>query len=61
MGKSYRKCAPKASPRPLSYFGRQLKTHCMQGVPFKITYFEREFSKTFKNVNFIFSFEPSPF
>ena len=26
MKKSYRKCAPKASPRPLFYFGKQPKT-----------------------------------
>ena len=26
MDKSFRKCAPKASPRPLFYFGKQPET-----------------------------------
>ena len=33
----------------------------MQEIILKIRYFERGQSKIFKNVNFIFSFEPSPF
>ena len=51
MEKWYRKCAPNASPRP----------HCMQEVLLKVGYFERGLSKSPKKVNFIFSFEPSPF
>ena len=33
----------------------------MQEIILVIRYFERGLSKTFKKVNFIFSFEPSPF
>ena len=33
----------------------------MQQILFKIRYFERAMSKRLKKVNFIFSFEPSPF
>ena len=33
----------------------------MQEILFKIRYFERGLSKSLKKVNFIFSFEPSPF
>ena len=58
MEKSCRKCAPKASPRTLFYFGKQPKTAIAWR---KIRYFERGLSKTFKKVNFIFSFEPSSF
>ena len=62
MKKSCRKCAPKASPRPLFYYGKQPKIVmvCIK-IILKIRYFERGLSKTFKKVNFIFSFEPSPF
>ena len=35
--------------------------HCMQEIILKVRYFERELSKSLKKVNFIFSFEPSPF
>ena len=33
----------------------------MQEILLRMRYFERRLSKTFKIVNFIFSFEPSPF
>ena len=33
----------------------------MQEIPFKVRYFKRGLSKTFKKVNFIFSFQPVPF
>ena len=33
----------------------------MQEILLAIRYFERGLSKTFKKVNFIFAFEPSPF
>ena len=59
MEKSSRKCAPKASPRPLFFLTEN--SHCMQEILLKIRYFERGLSKTFKKVNFNFSFEPSPF
>ena len=61
MEKSYRKYAPKGSPRPLFYFGKQPKQPLHAWNSFKIRYFERGLSKTFEKVNFIFSFEPSPF
>ena len=35
-------------------------SHCMQDIFLKIRYFERGLSNTLKEVNFIFSFEPSP-
>ena len=58
MEKSYRKWAPKASPRLPFYFGKQPKTAVTCK---KLFYFERGLSKTFKKVNFTFSFQPSPF
>ena len=33
----------------------------MQEILLKIKYFEKELSKSLRKVNFIFSFEPSPF
>ena len=36
-------------------------SHCTQEILLKIRYFERGLSKTLEKVNFIFSFEPSPF
>ena len=36
-------------------------SHCMQEILLKIRFFEKGLSKSFKKVNFIFSFEPSPF
>ena len=33
----------------------------MQEIPLKIKYFERGLSKSLKKVNFIFSYESSPF
>ena len=33
----------------------------MEEIHLKIRYYERELSKSLKKVNFIFSFEPSPF
>ena len=62
MEKSYGKCAPKTSPRPLFNFGKWHRTAigCKKFL-LKIRYFEGELSESFKKVNFIFSFEPSPF
>ena len=60
MEKSYRKYAPKASPRPFSFSSITQNSHCMQEILLKIRYFERGLSKSLKMVNFIFSFEPSP-
>ena len=62
MEESCRKFASKASPRPLFYFGKQPKSAIAYKKFFlRIIYFGRGLSKTFKKVNFIFSFEPSPF
>ena len=61
MEKSCRKCAPKASPKPLFNLAKHPKSHCMQEILLKIRYFDRRLSKTLKNVNFNFSFEHSPF
>ena len=61
MEKTYRKYAPKVLFHT-PFFGKQPQdNYCMQEILFKIRYFERGLSKTFKKVNFIFSFEPSPF
>ena len=56
MKKLCRKCAPKASPRPLFNFVNNPKQplHARN-------YFEIGLSKSLKKVNFIFSFKPSPF
>ena len=62
MEKLYRKCEPKAGPRHLFYFGKKTQnSHCMQEILLNKRCFERGSSRPFKKVNFIFSFEPSPF
>ena len=58
--KSSRKCAAKASPRPLYNFGNPKQLLHAKNY-FKVKYFERGLSKSYKKGNFIFSFEPSPF
>ena len=53
MEKSYRKFAPKASPRLLSNFSKQSKTlHARNFL--EVRYFERGLSKSLKISNFIF-------
>ena len=49
MEKSYRKCAPKASPRLLFYFGKQPKTAipCKKSL-LQVRYFERGYQKPLK-------------
>ena len=51
MEKSCRKCAPKARPRPLFYFGKQPKTAIkkLQEIILKIRYSESGLSKTLKS------------
>ena len=61
MEKSIRKCAPKASPRPLLILLNNTNSHCTQEILLTIRYSERGLSKSLKKVKFIFSFEPSPF
>ena len=62
MEKSCRKCARKVSPRPLFNFGKK-KQDCnyMHKSLLKKRCFERGLSKNLYKVDFIFSFEPSPF
>ena len=61
MEKSCRKCAPKASPRPLFYFGKQPKTAIACKKFFqKQDILKGDYQKSFKKVNFIFSLESSP-
>ena len=52
-----RKCSPKANSRPL--FNLVIKpkqnSHCMQGIFIQTRYFEREFIKSFKKVNSMYS------
>ena len=52
MEKSCRKCAPKASPRPRFYFGKQPK------ILLKLRCFERGLSKTFKTLTLFFISNP---
>ena len=59
MEKSCRKCALKASSRPVFYFGKQPKTAIDARNYFKNRV--RALLKTFKKINFIFCFKPSPF
>ena len=69
MKRSCRKCAdPLCSenvqlvPDPFLILVNNPNSHCMQEILLKIRYFERGLSKSLKKkVNFIFSFEPSPF
>ena len=56
MEKSCKKCAPKASPRPLLILVNNPKSHCMQEILLKIRLFEIGLSKSLKKVKSIFSF-----
>ena len=49
MKKSSRKCATKASPKPLSYFGITQNNHCMQQIILKIRYYGRGYQKALKS------------
>ena len=48
-------------PDPFLFWQRTQNSYCMQEIIFKMRYFERGLTKTFKKINFIFSFQPSPF
>ena len=48
----------RARPRPFFMLGNKPK---QPQILLKLRYFERGLSKTFQKVNFIFSYEPSPF
>ena len=61
MEKSCTKCAPKASPRAFLILVNNPKQPLHARNSLKTRYFERGLSKSLKKVNFIFSFEPSPF
>ena len=61
MKKSCRKCAPKASTRPLLNLVNNPQQPLHTKILLKKRYFERELSKSLKKVNFIFSVELSPF
>ena len=60
MEKSCKKCASKASPRPLFNLVNNPKQSLYARNSFKRNSFnfERGLSKSFKKFNFIFSFEP---
>ena len=61
MEKSCKKCAPKASPRPLFNFGKETKTAIarnMQEILLKIRYFERGLSKSLKKLTLFFLSNP---
>ena len=49
MEKAYWKCSPKASPRPLFYFGKQPRTANVYEKLLKVKYFERGLSKNLKS------------
>ena len=51
----------KLVPNPFLILVKNTKSHCMVEIPLKIRYFQRGLSKSLKKLNFIFSFEPSPF
>ena len=61
MEKSYRKCAPKASPRLLFILVNNPKRPLYAKYYFKKIYLGIGLSKTLKKGNFTFSFEPSLF
>ena len=61
MEKSCIKCAPKGSPRPLFYFGKQPNKPLHARNSFKNKIFWKGIIKNLKKVNFVFSVEPSPF
>ena len=60
MEKSCTKYAPKAIPRPLFLINNPKQSLHPRNY-FKIRYTEKGLSNALKKVNFIFSFEPSPF
>ena len=55
------KCATKASPKPLFYFGMTRNIHCMQEILIKIRYYGRGYQKAFKKLTFFFLANPVPF
>ena len=59
MTKSYIKCAPEATL--LLILPNNPKHSLRAKIIFKISYFQRELSKTLQKVDFIFSLEPFPF
>ena len=59
MGKSCRKCATKASPEPLFYFGLYTQNnHCMQEILLKIRYYRRGYRKALKKLILFFLANP---
>ena len=59
MKKSWRKHVLKASPRPFSLNNSKQSLNVRKC--FKIRYFKKELSKSHKNVNFIFRWNPIPY
>ena len=55
------KCAAKASPKPLFYFGMTRNNHCMEEILIKIRYYGRGYQKAFKKLTFLFLANPVPF
>ena len=61
MEKSCKKCEPKASPRLLFILVNNPKHPLHARNSFKNKIFQSRIIKKLKNVDFTFSFEPSPF
>ena len=61
MGKSCRKCATKASLKPLFYFGITQNIHCMQKILLKIRYCGRGYQKALKELILFFLAISVPF
>ena len=50
MEKSWRKSAPKGSPRPVFNFDKRTQnSYCIQEILLRIGYFERDYQKAIKN------------
>ena len=61
MEKSCRKCATKASPKPLFYFRLTQNINCMQKILLKIRYYGRGYQKALKKLTLVFLANPVPF
>ena len=61
MEKSGRKCATKASFKPLFYFGITQNNPCIQEIILKIRYCGRGYQKALKRLTLFFLMSPVPF
>ena len=62
MEKLYRKCAPKASPRPIFNFCKKPKTAiAYKKLFYKLDILKEDYQKAFKKLTLFFILNPVPF